>query len=128
DANGKPTLYVYDDDLVPPSSGKAKVRVIHASADAGEVDIYTKQGNKKLFGGVNALSETSYSEFDPMSATLEVRPEGQNNAVLTIPNAKFQTGNTYTVVITGKAKGTPKLEGMIIEDKLAGPAKSGELT
>ncbi|CAN5438849.1 hypothetical protein BH20ACI3_BH20ACI3_19200 [soil metagenome] len=54
EANGKPTLYVYDDDLVPPSSGKAKVRVIHASADAGEVEVYAKEGNKKLFGGVNA--------------------------------------------------------------------------
>ncbi len=67
---------------------------------------------------MNALSETSYSEFDPMSGTLEVRPEGKNNAVLTIPNAKFQAGNTYTVVVTGKAKGTPKLEATIIEDKL----------
>ncbi len=120
DANSKPTLYVYDDDLVPPSSGKAKVRVIHASADAGEVDVYAKTGNKELFGGVNALSETSYSEFDPMSGTLEVRPEGANNAVLAIPNAKFQAGNTYTVVMTGKATGTPKLEAMIIRDTLGG--------
>ena len=128
DANGNPTLYVYDDDLVPPSSGKAKVRVIHASADAGEVDVYAKEGNKKLFGGVNALSETSYSEFDPMSGTLEVRPGGKNNAVLTIPNARFQAGNTYTVVVTGKAKGTPKLAATIIEDKLGGATRSGEMT
>ena len=128
DANGNPTLYVYDDDLVPLSSGKAKVRVIHASADAGEVDVYAKEGNKKLFGDVNALSETSYSEFDPMSGTLEVRPEGKNNAVLTIPNAKFQAGNTYTVVVTGKAKGTPKLEAMIIEDKLGGTTRGAAMT
>jgi GrpB-like predicted nucleotidyltransferase (UPF0157 family) len=124
DTNGKPTLYFYDDDLVPPSAGKAKVRVIHASADAGEVDVYAKQGNKELFDGVNALSQTSYTEVDPMTATLEVRPEGQNNAVLTIPNAKFNADTTYTVVVTGKAKGTPKLEAMIIEDKL----RMGEMT
>jgi len=82
--------------------------------------VYAKTGNKELFGGVNALSETSYSEFDPMSGTLEVRPEGANNAVLAIPNAKFQAGNTYTVVMTGKATGTPKLEAMIIRDTLGG--------
>src|SRR5204863_8755788 len=35
DANGKPVLYVFNDDLVPPASGKAKVRILHASADAG---------------------------------------------------------------------------------------------
>lgn len=119
-SDGKPTLYVYNDDLVPPSSGKAKVRVLHASPDAGEVDVYAKEGNKKLFGGVNALKETSYSEFDPMTGTLEVRPEGKNNAVLTIPNAKFSAGEIYTIVVLGKAKGTPKLEAMTVEDKLSG--------
>lgn len=128
DANGKPTLYVCGDDIVPPSSDRAKVRVIHASADASEVDVYAKEGDKKLFGGLNALSETTYSEFDPMSGTLEDRPEGKNNAVLTIPNAKFQASNTYTVVVTGKVKGTPKLEAMIIEDKLGGTTRSAALT
>jgi hypothetical protein len=54
------------------------------------------------------------SQFDPISGNHEVRPEGKNNAVLVIPNAKFQAGNTYTVVLTGKATGTPKLEALII--------------
>jgi hypothetical protein len=128
DANGKPAIYVYDDDLVPTSAGKTKVRVIHTSADAGEVDVYAREGNKKLFGGVNALSETSYTEIDPMSGTLEVRSEGKNNAVLTIPNAKFNAGDTYTIVVTGKAKGAPKLEAMVIEDKLGGTTKNAGIT
>ncbi len=128
DANGKTTLNVYNDDLAPPTSGKAKVRVIHASGDAGEVDIYDKAANKKLFGGVNPLSATSYTEIDPITATFEVRPQGQNNAVLTIPNVRLNANDTYTVVVTGKAKGMPKLEATIIEDKLAGAMKGGEMT
>jgi osmotically-inducible protein OsmY len=61
-----------------------------------------------------------------MTATLEVRPEGQNNAVLTIPNAKFNAGDTYTIVLTGKAKGAPKLEAIVIQDKLvAGTTTAG---
>jgi hypothetical protein len=120
DTDGKPALYIVDDDLVPPSSGKAKLRVIHASPDAGEVDVYAKEGSKKLFGGVNALKATSYSEFDPMSGTIEVRPAGKNNVELTIPNARFNAGEIYTIVLLGKAKGVPKLEAMIVEDKLVG--------
>jgi hypothetical protein len=120
DTDGKPTLYIVDDDLVPPSSGKAKVRVIDASAGSGEIDVYAKEGNKKLVGGVNPLKATSYSEFDPMSGTIEVRPSGKNNAVLTIPNAKFDAGDIYTIVVLGQAKGAPKPEAMILEDKLVG--------
>jgi hyperosmotically inducible protein len=47
---------------------------------------------------------------------------------MTIPNVKFNANNTYTVVITGKAKGMPKLEATIVEDKLVGAIKSGEMT
>jgi hypothetical protein len=96
------------------------VRVIHASADAGEVDVYAREGNKKLLGSVDFRNATSYSEFDRMSGTIEVRPAGKTNAVLTIPNAKFGAGDIYTIVVVGKAKGTPKLEAMIMEDKLDG--------
>lgn len=120
DADGKPTLYIVDDDLVPPSSGKAKVRVIDASAGSGEIDVYAKEGNKKLVGGVNPLKATSYSELDPTSGAIEVRPAGKNNAVLTIPNAKFNAGDIYTIVVLGQAKGSPKPEAVIVEDKLAG--------
>jgi hypothetical protein len=120
DTNLKPTLYVYNDNLTVPSSGKASVRVINASPDVGEVDVYAKEGNKKLFGGVNALKETSYTDIDPMTATLEVRPAGKNNAVLTMPNAKFEAGKIYTIVVTGRAKGAPRLETVVVQDQLGG--------
>lgn len=129
-SDGKPTLNVFNDDLTPPAAGKAKVRVLHASPDAGEVDVYLKEGNKKVIGGINALKETSYSEIDPVRGTVEVRPAGKNNAVLTVLNVKFNAGDTYTIVVTGKSKGTPKLEATIVEDKLVGASTtaSGKTT
>jgi hypothetical protein len=117
-ADGKPTLSVINDDLVPPSSGKAKVRILNASPDAGEVDVYLREGDKKLFGGVNALKETSYSEVDPAKGTLEVRPEGKNNAVLRVPNVKFDPDKIYTLVVLGREKALPKLEALVVEDQL----------
>src|SRR5262249_33424795 len=39
-ADGKPVLRVINDNLTPPSPGKAKIRVINASPDAGEIGFY----------------------------------------------------------------------------------------
>jgi len=115
------TLKVVTDNLVPPSADKARVRVIQASPDAGEVNVYPKGKDRALFSGVNFNSETSYSEVDPMSATLEVRPEGKRDVLLTVPNVTFEVGKIYTIISTGRAKGTPKLEAIKVEDQLTGP-------
>ncbi len=120
--NDKTSIYVFNDNLTPPPPDKAEVRVIHASPDAGEVDVVAKQGNKKLFSSVNFEKDTSYTDVDPMTSSLEVRPEGQDKALLTVPNAKFEKGKIYTIVVTGRAKGTPKLQALTIEDQLGNGA------
>ena len=116
--NDKATLYVLNDNITPPPAEKAEVRLIHASPDAGEVDVVDKQGNKKLFSGVNFEKETSYMDIEPAKTTLEVRPEGQDKALLTVPNVNFEKGKFYTIVVAGHAKGTPKLQAMMVEDQL----------
>ena len=118
DTNDKVTLKVLNDNLVPPPADKAEVRVIQASPDAGEVDVVAKQGNKNLFSGVNAGRDTNYTEVDPMTSTIELRPKGKDNALATMPNAKFEKGKFYTLVVAGHAKGTPKLQAIVIEDHL----------
>jgi Domain of unknown function (DUF4397) len=116
--DGKPTLRVVADKLTPPPSGRASVRVIHASPDAGEVDVFVKGEDNALFDGVNTQTVTNYNEVDPMTVTLEVRPQGEVNVLLMVPNVTFEPGHLYTMVVTGKAKGTPKLEVIKIDDKL----------
>jgi hypothetical protein len=118
--NDKTTVTVINDNITAPTSDKAEVRVIHAAPDTGEVDVVDKSANKKLFSGVNFERETSYTSIEPTKTTLEVRPQGQDNAVLRIPEANFEKGKYYTIVVTGQAKGTPKLEALMIEDQLAG--------
>lgn len=121
DTNNKTTLYVLNDNITTSPAEKAEVRLIHASPDAGEVDVVDKQGNKKLFSGVNFEKETRYVDVDPMKTTLEIRAEGQDKAMLMVPNANFEKGKFYTIIVTGNAKGTPKLQAMMVEDQL-GPA------
>jgi hypothetical protein len=118
DTNDRAAIYLVNDNISQPSTDKAQVRVIHASPDAGEVDIVDKRDNKKLFSGVNFEADTHYTNVDPMKTTLEVRQEGQDKPILTVPNASFEKGKFYTIVVTGKATGMPKLQTLMIEDQL----------
>ena len=49
-ADGSLTAQVYQDDLSSPSSGNAKVRVVHASPDAGPVDVVPRGGEELVAG------------------------------------------------------------------------------
>jgi hypothetical protein len=121
DTKAQLLLKVINDDLEPPSADKAKVRFIHVSPEAGEVDVYSRERKKALFDGVNFESEAGYCEVDPMKTTLEVRPEGKKNVLLTIPNAALDAGKIYTILIAGKTKDAPKLEAITIEDQFGIP-------
>ena len=127
DTNDKAIVSVINDNITPPPDDKAQVRVIHALPDAGGVDIVDKQDNKKLFSGINFEKETSYMDVEPSKTTLEVRPEGQDKAVLTVPNANFEKGKLYTIVVTGHAKATPKLQALMVEDQLAGTGATASM-
>ncbi len=114
-SNGEPTLHVFNDDLVQPPPGKARVRVINAAAGAGEVDVYTKSDQQPLFSGVNFDTEAGYKEVDPMSTSLEIRPEEKGHARITIP-VTFEADKTYTIVVLGQG---PKLETITVEDQFS---------
>lgn len=118
DTNDKHAIHVVSDNITSPPADKAQVRVINASPDVGEIDVVDKQGNKTLFSGVNFEGTASYADVDPMKTTLEVKPEGQQQAITTLPNANFEKGKFYTIVVTGLAKGAPKVQTLMVEDQL----------
>jgi len=113
-------LRVLSDNLTPPSTGKAKVRVINASSTLREIDIFSKEKQDSLFSGLNLRSESMYKEVDPMTTTLEVRPAGEKSIALTIPSTNFQPGKIYTITVIGGSNAAPKLEAIVVEDKLEG--------
>jgi hypothetical protein len=120
DTNDKTAVDVVNDNITAPPTDKALIRVIHASPDAGDVDVVDKQGGRKLFSNLNFQKGTSYLVVDPIRTTLEMRQEGQDKPIVTLPNANFEKGKFYTIVVTGHAKGTPKLQTLMVEDQLRG--------
>jgi hypothetical protein len=115
----KPELRVLADDLTPPSSGKARVRVINASPDVGEIDVYTVSNADKLFGGVNFKSEAGYTEITPTTTVVELRPQGKKESLLMMPQFSFEPNKTYTIVVMGRVK-NKQLEAVTVEDHFVG--------
>ncbi|HEU4692625.1 MAG TPA: DUF4397 domain-containing protein [Vicinamibacterales bacterium] len=111
------SLRVVVDTHALPSAGKARLRVVHASNDAGEVDVYAVGRTQVLFDSVNFQSVTDYTEFDPITGALELRPDGDSNVMLTVPNVRLDASKTYTFVIVGRVRTAPKLETFVIEDQ-----------
>jgi hypothetical protein len=115
-------LRVLEDDFSWPATGKARVRVVHAAADAGEVDLFA-DGRTELFDGIDFQSVSDYDEIDPWTGALQVRAQGEDAPLATAANVRFEAGKVYTVVVTGKLRGTPRLEAFVIEDQIGMPAR-----
>jgi len=109
-------LRVVDDLLTAPANGRAKLRVVHGSTDAGELDVTVPGGTSALFDGVDFQSVTGYEDIEPLNGPIEIRAEGQAAALATVANVHIEAGHFYTVVIVGNVRTTPKIEAFVIED------------
>jgi hypothetical protein len=117
-------LRIVDDLLTAPAEGLAKVRVVHGSADAGEVDVVVPGSEAALFDGVDFQSVTGYEETAPINGPVAIRGAGDAGVLATIANTRFDAGRFYTIVIVGNARSAPKLEAFVIEDAPAPPART----
>jgi len=106
------------DEFEPPAAGKARVRVVNASPDLGEVDVYATGRAVPLLKGAKSGAVTAYSEADAADAGIEVRRAGENITTLSVPTQKIEAGRLYTIFIVGGTKGTARLEAFVVEDQL----------
>jgi hypothetical protein len=114
---GPTMIQVLDDNLTPPPTGKARVRIVHAALDAPDVDVYGPGDEDAMFGGVSFSTATTYHDVDPMTGVLHVCAKGSKTPVLEISDAKFEAGKHYTIVVVGDSDG---LEAIRVEDQLVG--------
>ena len=116
DNNKKYTVYAVDElaNIAPivssddsgTSAGKAKVRFIHASQDAPDVDIKLNSGDGTIIFDDTEFKEIQdYIEVDPDSYTLVVTPFNSNVEVIKFNPVTLQAGTVYTVVALGTFDG-----------------------
>ena len=98
-------------DEVVPEAGKAKVRVIHAAPNFGEVDVQIAGHKDALFEDIDFGHEAGYKEVDPQSGTLQLRRDGGENAkavkVIDAGRMQFEAGRAYTLVVAGANPARP---------------------
>jgi hypothetical protein len=109
-------LRVVKDDHSLPEAGKARLRVVHAAKDAGEIDIFASGRDDALVDGVNFQTVSSYDDIDPVTGTVTVRREGERAALFTLRDVHFDVGKTYTMVVVGGLTSNPKFDAFVIED------------
>jgi len=73
DTNTLASLEVISDDLVEPSEGKARVRVINAAAGTDDVEVYLRGEKDPLLSDVDFKEAVAYKEVDPVKTTMELR-------------------------------------------------------
>ncbi len=106
-------LRVLEDDFTPPEDGKAKVRVINAARDAGDIDVFLKNRENSLFSGLGFTTWGSgYKDVEPAQGPLMIKSETDKQA-RTVANVNLEPGKAYTIILTGM-KG--KVDAIRIED------------
>lgn len=118
-------LRVIDDDVQRPDTGQARLRIIHASRDARQVDVFAQGHATALFPGLAFQTVTDYQPVAPASTILEVRADGARDAMLVLPAVRFEAGKSYTIVLVGQLRSAPKLEALVIEDQVGPPTPAG---
>jgi len=86
-------------DLSPLADGQSRVRVVHASPDAGSVDVAVAEG-PTLFKGVEFRDVTDYSSVDSGTYTVQVK---KNDSVVITGDLTLEAGMVYDVVAVGRA-------------------------
>lgn len=114
-------LRVIDDDLSMPASGKAKVRIVHASVNAPVLTV-SLAGGETIGSDVAFASTIPYREVDPGTWTLELQPAG--TAAATTVAATLAEGNVYTCLVLDAADGGLTLT-VLLDAQRQGPVPAG---
>ncbi len=91
-------LVLIDDNTINPAA--ARVRIVHASPNAGAVDI-SVQGLGVVAPGVNFKDATPYLEVPEGTYTIDVLEAGTSNVVFTVPDLPLNAGTVYSAFAAG---------------------------
>lgn len=99
-------------DMATINPTKTLIRFIHLSPNTPNVDITLPNGIK-IFENVGYKDATNYINVNPATYTIQARPTGMQNVVLTVPNIKLKPNRAYTIYAVGLIDDNPSLQVLI---------------
>jgi hypothetical protein len=105
------------DNNAAPAAGKAHIRVVHASPDAPNVDIFA-EGAGVVIPDLAFKGASDYLPLNAGSYNLEVRPTGTTTVAIDLNGVQLDAGKVYTAFAVGLAAGQPSLTVNLTTDAL----------
>ncbi len=98
---GGVALSLLVDEVAPPADGKASLRVMNASSEAGKVDVVLKGSAQALVSGPGSSPASGFVDVAPVRGTLVVHRA--RTVLARVPDARLEPGRRYTVLLLGAA-------------------------
>jgi hypothetical protein len=90
---------LYEINLDALDYGKARVRVINDSPDAGKIDV-VQRGGDQLFGGVDSGDTTDYKDIDAGTYSLDIRKNDET--LFSATDLAIKAGRAYDIFAIGQ--------------------------
>jgi hypothetical protein len=97
------SVVVLTDNSDLPAEGKAKVRVIHLSPDAPEIDVAIEGETGVIADNLSFKETSSIVEVDADELTFKVLSADGSEVLLTVPSINLQSRGYYTIIVRGYA-------------------------
>lgn len=88
------------DDLTNPAEGKAKIRFVHVSPDAGKLNLAVT-GGEDVFTEKEFKSATDFKEISAEKQSFDVVDQESNAVLFTLEDVDIKAGKIYTIWVKG---------------------------
>ena len=114
---------VLEDDLVAPGSGSVKLRLVHASPSAGNVDIYVTAPGASIatvaptVPNVPFRAASNYLEVPAGTYRVRITPVGTKTVAIDVNDVALTAGQVRTAVAVDAIGGGAPLAAILLADR-----------